>query len=74
MARVTKGKNSKHWIACFTSRDGRQLKRSTKTTNKQAALQIAQELEDVERKSLTAELTTAQDGKLGTGGLRTCGD
>ena len=56
MASVVKRKNSKFWTACYTARDGRQLKRSTKTTDKNQAIEIAIELERVERKAKQGEL------------------
>ena len=43
MASITKREKSKYWIACFTNRDGRQLKRSTKTTDRNQAMQIARQ-------------------------------
>ena len=64
MASVIKRRESKFWIACFTSRDGRQLKRSTKTLDKRAALRIAEEIEAVERKSRSSDLTTNQLQKV----------
>lgn len=47
MASLTRSRKTKFYIACFTSADGRQLKRSTKTTDKIAALRIALELEQM---------------------------
>lgn len=64
MASVTKREKSRFWIACYTSRDGRQLKRSTKTTDKRQALQIALELERVERQASAGALTTIQLRKV----------
>lgn len=64
MASVTKREKSKYWIACFTDKDGRQLKRSTKMTEKAAALQVALELERVEQQSRKAAVTTAQLQKV----------
>ena len=64
MASVVKRTKSKYWTACFTDRDGRQLKRSTKTTDRNAAIRIAVELEGVERKASQGALTTAQIRKV----------
>ena len=64
MASVVKRKNSRFWTACFTSRDGRQLKRSTKTTDKNQAIEIAIELERVERRARQGELTATQLKKV----------
>lgn len=51
-------------MACFTSRDGRQLKKSTKTTDRGQAMQIALELEGVETKARAGSLTTMQLRKV----------
>lgn len=64
MASVSKREKSRFWIACYTTRDGRQLKRSTKTTDKRQALQIALELERVERQAGAGALTTIQLRKV----------
>lgn len=60
MASIVKRAKSKYWTACFTSRDGRQLKRSTKTTVKSQAMEIAIELERVEKQAKQGTLTTTQ--------------
>ena len=60
MASVVKRTNSRFWTACFTSRDGRQLKRSTKTTARNQALAIALEYERVERQAQAGGITTTQ--------------
>lgn len=60
MASVIKRERSQYWTACFTSRDGRQLKRSTKTTDRNQALEIALEVERVERQAMQGVLTTTQ--------------
>ncbi|HEY5042225.1 MAG TPA: tyrosine-type recombinase/integrase [Verrucomicrobiae bacterium] len=57
-------KKSRFWTACYTNRDGRQLKRSTKTTDKRQALQIAMELERVERQANAGAITTIQLRKV----------
>jgi len=64
MASVVRRKNSRYWTACFTSRDGRQLKRSTKTTDKNQATEIAIEFERVERRAKQGALTSAQIKKV----------
>jgi integrase len=64
MASVVKREKSRFWTACFTSRDGRQLKKSTKTTDKNQALEIAIELERVERQAQAGALTTIQLRKV----------
>lgn len=47
MASLIKRSDSKYWIACFTDREGRRLKRSTKATNRREALKIAEGFEAV---------------------------
>jgi len=64
MASVVKRTNSRFWIACFTNRDGRQLKRSTKSSDRRQALGIALELERVERQARAGVLTTTQLKKI----------
>lgn len=64
MASIVKREKSRFWIACFTNRDGRQLKRSTKSTDRRQALQIALELERVEDQARDGVLTTAQLKKV----------
>ena len=64
MASIVKRKKSRFWTACFTSRDGRQLKRSTKTTDKNQATEIAIEFERVERRAMQGTLTTTQIKKV----------
>ena len=64
MASIVRRERSKYWTACFTDRDGRQLKRSTKTTDKREAMEIAIELERVEQKARQGVLTTTQLKKV----------
>ncbi len=64
MASIAPRKKSRFWTACYTSRDGRQLKRSTKTTDKRQALQIALELERVERQVSSGAVTAVQLKKV----------
>ena len=64
MASVVRRKKSRFWTACYTSRDGRQLKKSTKTTDKNQAVQIAIEFERVERRANQGTLTTNQIKKV----------
>lgn len=55
MASVWKRDKSKYLYACFTAADGRQLKRSTKTTDKKKALKIAVEFEQAAQSRKTKE-------------------
>jgi integrase len=55
MASVWKRDKSKYWYACYTAADGRQLKRSTKTTDRKKALKIAVELEQAAQSRKTKE-------------------
>jgi integrase len=64
MASVVRRKKSRYWTACFSDRDGRQLKRSTKSTDRNSAMQIAVELERVERQAKQGSLTTTQLRKV----------
>lgn len=64
MASVVKRENSRFWTACFTSRDGRQLKKSTKSTDRRESLAMALEFERVERQAQAGGLTTTQIKKV----------
>ena len=64
MASVVRRDKSRYWTACFTDRDGRQLKRSTKTSDRAAALRIALDLERVERQARAGVLVTGQLQKV----------
>ena len=64
MASIVKRTKSRFWTACFTDRDGRQLKRSTKTIDRNQALEIAVELERVEQQARRGVLTTTQLKKV----------
>jgi hypothetical protein len=64
MASVIKRKESKFWTACYTSHDGRQLMRSTKSTDKNQALEIAINFERVEKQAKQGVLTSAQIKKV----------
>jgi integrase len=48
MASLWRDTRSKFWIGCYTAADGRQLKRSTKETDKRNALAIVQAWEEAE--------------------------
>ncbi len=64
MASVAKHPNSPYWYACYTARDGRQLKRSTKTADRKQALKMAMTLEAAEDKARAGVLTTTQLQKI----------
>ena len=64
MASIVKRAKSRFWTACYTSRDGRQLKRSTKTTDKNQATEIAIEFERIERRAAQGAITTTQFKKV----------
>ena len=73
MASVWKHKNSRFWSACYTDRDGRQMKRSTKQVDKKTAQLIAVEyerLETVARKSgINSGLANSSSDDDPNGGL-----
>jgi hypothetical protein len=62
-ASIVKRNESRFRTPCFTSRDGCQLKHSTKTTDKNQAAEIASEFERVERQAKQGPLTTIQTRK-----------
>lgn len=61
---MIKRPGSPFYYACYTSRDGNQLKKSTKTSDRRQALGIAVELERVEMQSRQGVLTTNQLRKI----------
>lgn len=64
MASVSKRKKSSFWTACYTDQNGRQLKRSTKTTDRNAAMVIALEYERAEKQAKQGVLITTQLRKV----------
>jgi IS1 family transposase len=64
MASIHKREKSKYWIASYTDRNGRQLKKSTKTTDKNQANEIAIGYERLERRALAGTLTSNQIKKV----------
>jgi len=54
MASLTKRPTSKFWVACFTDRNGRRLKRSTATIERKRAQKIADQFEEAARRKRTA--------------------
>ncbi len=54
MASLTKRLTSVFWVACFTDRNGRRLKRSTGSADRKQALKIAEQFEDAARRKRTA--------------------
>src|SRR4051794_21697746 len=53
MASLIKRPKSRFWVACFTDRNGRRLKRSTKTVDRKLAMKIANEFEEAAQKKRT---------------------
>ena len=64
MASLWKHPNSKFWTACYTDRDGRQVKRSTKQTDKKKAMLIAVEYERLETVARKSGVSTRQMQKV----------
>jgi integrase len=60
MASLTKRPTSSFWVACFTDRNGRRLKRSTATTDRKQAQKIADQYEEAARRKRTAIQVIAQ--------------
>src|SRR4030095_13535101 len=54
MASLIKRPTSKFWVACFTDRHGRRLKRSTKEVDRKRALKITDAFEEAARRKRTA--------------------
>ena len=64
MASLWKRPNSRFWTACFTDRNGKQRKRSTGTTDRRAALRLAEQFEEAGRKRRTAKQVREVIGSL----------
>jgi integrase len=62
MASLTKDPRgwSKYWVCCYTAADGRQLKRSTRETDKRKALAICREWEELESLGKDGLLTSEE--------------
>jgi Phage integrase SAM-like domain len=60
MASLYKDPRSKYWIGCFTAADGRQLKRSTRETDKTKARQICEAWENAESLGRKGYLTSEE--------------
>lgn len=60
MASIWRHPESKYWMGCFTAADGRQLKRSTRETNRHRALAIAQAWEQLEGMGRDGALTSEE--------------
>ena len=57
MASLWKHPKSRFWTACYTNSEGRQVKRSTKLTDRRKALKVAQEFEELERQAKEGGVT-----------------
>jgi integrase len=64
MASLWKHPRSKYWTACYTNKDGKQVKRSTKLTDRKQARTVAMELERVEQKVRQGTMSTLQIQKI----------
>lgn len=64
MASLWKHPNSTFWTACYTDRESRQMKRSTKQTDKRKALLIAVEWERIEEQACKSGVSTRQMQKV----------
>ncbi len=64
MATVWKHPKSRFWTACYTNRNGKQVKRSTKLTNRNKAQRVALEFEEMERGAKEGSATTIQLQKV----------
>jgi integrase len=64
MSSLWKHPNSKYWTACYTDHTGKQVKRSTKKTNRDEAMTIALEYERAEKSARDGLLPEAQCRKV----------
>lgn len=64
MASLWKHPNSPFWTACFTDETGKQVKRSTKLSDRKKAMKAAEAFEDAAKMARSAELTRAAAVKM----------
>jgi integrase len=64
MPSLWKRENSPYWTCCFTAKDGRQLKKSTKQKNRTEAMAMCLALEKAEKDGIHGRLTEAQARKI----------
>jgi DNA-binding NarL/FixJ family response regulator len=64
MASLWKHPKSKYWTACYTNKDGKQVKRSTKQTRRGQAGAIALEWERIEQLARQGTVSTLQMQKF----------
>ena len=58
MASIWRDPRTRFWVACFTNRDGRRLKKTTKETDRKKAQRMADAFEKVARNKQTAKTAT----------------
>src|SRR5438270_9519308 len=64
MASIWRHPNSKYWTAWYTNKNGRQVKRSTKHTQRKDAMAVAMEFERVEQQAPWGSISTVQIQKV----------
>ena len=64
MASLTKHPKSRFFTACYTNRDGKQIKRSTKLTNRSQAMRVALQFEENEQNAKQGMATAVQLQKV----------
>lgn len=64
MASLWKHPNSPFWTACFTDETGKQVKRSTKLSDRKKAMKAAEAFEDATKLARSSELTRAAAVKM----------
>lgn len=64
MASLWKHPNSPFWTACYTDETGRQVKKTTKQTDRRLAMKSAEAFEEAAKKARSAELTRAAALKM----------
>lgn len=64
MASLWKHPNSPFWTACFTDETGKQVKRSTKLSDRKKAMKAAEAFEDAAKMARSSELTRAAAVKM----------
>ncbi|MEI7732430.1 MAG: hypothetical protein WCO56_22860 [Verrucomicrobiota bacterium] len=64
MSSLLKHPDSSYWTACYTNKDGKQVNRVTKQTDRKKALTVALEWERAEDQARSGTVSTLQIPKV----------
>jgi len=64
MPSLWKREKSPYWVCCYASADGQRLKKSTKQTDRDKAMEVCLSIERAERFAKSGTLTEQADKKI----------